>query len=362
MQEKPAMMKSTQHIDDKAIETFIGIDLGCTYSHVCVLDREGEAIDVGRIRTTPEALRNRFGAMPRARVVIESGPVSRFVDMELRTLGHQVLVANPRKVKAIFGNEKKCDKVDAEMLARLGRVDPKLLSPVRHRSEHAQAGLRLVRARDVAVRMRTAQINVVRGICKAAGTKLIACETSRFAEMAMDSVPGEMLAELEPLLHLIEQTSETIAIYDAQLKARADELAPVARRLTTIPGVGLLTAVAFALTVDDPQRFSSSRDVGAYFGLRPRRDQSGDTDKQLPISKCGDRQVRRLLVQCAQHILRKNSKLDSDLRRWGIRVAGESKNGRKRAVVAVARKLAVLMHRLWVTGTDYVPNHQRKEA
>jgi transposase len=336
-------------------EAYIGLDLGGIRCHFCELDADGDVVEEGTVRSTEAALSKRFGPMARARIVIESGPSSRWIDELLKSLGHDVIVANPRKVKAIFGNENKCDKVDAEMLARLGRTDPKLLSPVTHRSQNAQAGLRLVRSRDIVVRNRSMQINTVRGQCKAAGVLLPPMDSACFAKRAKLLLPENLLPELEPLLDSIGQLSEVVARYDRMLQERADELAPAARKLTQVPGVGLLTAVTFVLTIDDAKRFENSRKVASYLGLRPGRDQSCGPDKELPITKCGDRRMRYLLVQCANVILKKNG-ADTELRRWGLQLAGTGKNAKKRAVVAVARKLAVLLHRLWVTGRDYDPN------
>lgn len=355
------MTKDTSKGQTVAIEQYIGIDLGDSYSQVCVLDCEGDVLARTELRTDSVIFEKWFKGMPHSRIVIEVGSSSRFIEAVLSGLGHEVLVANSHKLALIYGAVDKCDEKDAEKLARLGRVDPKLLSPVQHRSEPAQKGLRLVKARDRAVRCRTSLINMMRGMCKADGHKLPNCDADYFHTKIAKALPDSLKAELGPTLELIEKTTETILYYDKELSKRADELAPGARKLATIPGVGLLTAVSFFLTVDDPKRFASSRQVGAYFGLVPKRDQSGKQDKALPITKRGDKYVRRLLVQCAQHVLRENSP-DSELKRWGLVIAAKSKNAKKRAVIAVARKLAVLMHRLWVTGQAYDPNFEENKA
>jgi transposase len=169
-------------------------------------------------------------------------------------------------------------------------------------------------------------------------------------------LPSELAGACQPLLAGLESLTAQIKECDQRLEELADKIAPVARLLTTIPGVGLLTALTFVLTVEDPSRFGSSRTLGAYLGLRPRRDQSGQTDKALPISKCGDPYLRQLLVQCAHRILSVRMP-ESELRTWGLKLAGRGKAGKGRAVIAVARKLAVLMHRIWVTGEPWDPCH-----
>lgn len=341
----------------------IGVDIGDRYSHLCVLDAEGEVVDEGRIATTREGFTRRFTAMERARVVIETGTHSRWIEEELVTAGHQVIVANARELPKISQNIRKSDRNDAELLARLGRSDPKLLSPVSHRSAGAQQGLSLVRARAALVKTRTTLVNCVRGLVKSVGGRMPKCDADDF-HLHQDKLPLGLHDAVAPLVEQIAHLTKAIAGYDATLKARMDELAPGARNLTTIPGVGVLSAVAFVLTIDDPARFPKSRTVGAYLGLVPRRSQSGNGDPQLRISKAGDAQMRKLLTQCAHVVLHRCTKSESELREWGIRHLGTSALDKRKAVVAVARKLAVLMHRMLVTQKPFDPRHatRQKEA
>lgn len=333
----------------------IGIDLGDRRSRYCVLDESGEVLWEGSVATTPKAMREQFGALHRSRVVIEVGGHSRWASQELAQCGHEVIVANPRNVKLITQSTRKNDRVDARMLARLGRVDPELLSPIRHRSEAAQVDLAVIRAREALVEARTQLINCVRGMVKATGERVSKCASERFSEQAAEQMPPRLRPALAGLLEQIEQLNEAIRGYDCQIAYLAQTRYPETARLEQVDGVGTLTVLTFVLTVEDPGRFSKSRQVGCYLGLRPKQSQSGESDPQLRITKTGDVYLRQLLVNCAHYILGPFG-ADCTLRRWGLQLAARGgKNAKKRAIVAVARKLAVLLHRLWVSGERYEP-------
>jgi transposase len=230
-----------------------------------------------------------------------------------------------------------------------------LLAPVQHRSAQAQAHLMVIRARAGLVRTRTSLINTARGLTKSYGERLRGCSPRNLnAEKARQLSP-ELQAALEPLLAAIESLSERIYEYNQQIGKIARESYPQVARLQQVKGVGTLIALTYMLTLEDPQRFRKSRDVGCYVGLQPGRRNSGQSEPQLHISKEGDAYLRTLLVQGAHHILGPFG-ADSDLRRWGLKLAERGgKNGKKRAVIATARKLAVLLHRLWVSGEAYEP-------
>jgi transposase len=331
----------------------IGCDLGDKTSELCVLHADGRLERPKAIRTTQEGMRA-FFTRPAAHVVIEVGAHSRWVKELLEELGHRVTVANPRRVQLITASDKKSDRNDAELLARLGRADETLLSPVKHRGSEVQADLAVPKARDQLVHTRTALVNHVRGTCKSFGVRLPSCEASTFAKRALPALPKELLPALNPLLQALEGVNSQIAALDETLQQMAQRY-PDVEVVSQPSGVGVLTALVFLLTLEDKTRFQKSRDVGAFVGIVPRKDQSGQTDKQLRITKAGDPLLRRLLVIAANHTLR-NDTPDSDLKRWGLALAQRGgKNARKRAKVAVARKLAVLMHRLWVTGEVYQP-------
>jgi transposase len=348
-----------------AAKTTAGLDLGDNYSHLCLLDTQsGEVIEEGRVRTTPEALRRRFDSEQPLRIAIEVGTHSPWVSRLLEECGHKVLVANARKLHLIYGKGRKTDKLDAENLARLARVDPKLLYPLEHRSEQSQAHLALLHSRETLVRARTQLINHVRGTVKSFGHRLPKCSTQSFHKKVVDGIPEVLRAALEPILETIASLSARIRDYDRKLEALAQEHYPETNLLRQVQGVGTLSALAFVLTVEDPDRFEQSRTVGAYVGLVPGKDQSGDSDPQRRISGEGDEMLRRLLVGSAHYILGPFAR-DSDLRRHGMKIGERGgKNAKKRAVVAVARKLSVVLHHLWVSEEVYDPlyNARRLEG
>ncbi len=344
--------------------TVIGIDLGDKKSLYSVLDiASGEELQSGTIQTTKAGLTLAFGTFAPSRFAIEACGHSRWVSEHLAAMGHEVLVGNTRKVRCIYDTDNKSDARDAEMLARLGRVDPKLLYPIRHRGKDAQRHLSVLKSRDSIVGVRTKLVNHVRSTVKAFGEKLPSCSTDSFHKKVDGKLPKELHAALAPIVELIGQLTAEIRAYDKKIDALCKHY-PEAELLLSIPGVGPITAMAYLLTVEFPDRFEDSRDVPVYFGLTPKRDQSGDTDKQLRITKAGNGFVRRMLVGAAQYILGGKCKQDSELRRWGLRLAERGgKNGKKRAVVAVARKLAVLLHRLWINGMLFDPfPHGEPEA
>ena len=332
------------------------LDIGDKYSYLCLLDTEsGEVIEEGRVRTTPEAFERRFASEQPLRVAIEAGTHSPWASRLLEGCGHEVLVANARKLRLIYSNKHKTDEVDAENLARLARVDPKLLYPLRHRGEESQAHIALIRSRDALVSSRTQLVNHVRGAVKSFGARLPKCPARSFHKRAQEHIPEALLAALAPVLEQIGSLTERIRDYDRRLEAIAKEHYPETELLRQVEGIGPLTALTFVLTVEDPYRFERSRSVGAYLGLVPARDRSGERDPQKHISKEGDELLRRLLVSGAHYILGPFGS-DSDLRRHGGKIASRGgKNAKKRAVVATARKLAVLLHSLWISGEVYEP-------
>jgi transposase len=265
------------------------------------------------------------------------------------------MVANARRIALISRSDTKSDRTDAELLARLGRADPQLLSPVEHRGTEAQADLAVIKARDVLVRCRTRLVNHIRGVVKSFGDRVPSCTAESFARRTPASIPAILKPALAPLYRALRAMEAQIKAHERTVERKLAKKYPEVETVSQPNGVGILTALAFILTVENKARFQKSRMAGAFLGLQPRRSQSGDDDPQLRITKAGDPLVRRLLVNSANHILGPFGK-ESDLRSWGLKLAERGgKNARKRAKVAVARKLAVLMHRLWVTGETYLP-------
>jgi transposase len=333
----------------------IGLDLGDRRHHVCVLDAAGRIVRDGALSNSRSELAGLLASYPGATVAMEAGTHSPWTSRFLTEQGARVIVANPRKLHAISRHERKSDRRDAQMLARLARVDPALLHPIEHGSARAQHDLLGLKLRDALVRTRVNLINAVRFTLKSLGYPVRNPSSESFHKSALQELPADCLAVIQPLLSLLAQISGQIKGMERELVQRSRRDYPITQRLQQIAGVGPLSALAFVLKIGDPARFGRSRDVGAYLGLCPRRDQSGGSEKQLRISKCGDGLLRRLLVSAAHYILGPFGP-PCALRQHGLRLIGQgSAREKKRAVVAVARKLAVLLLCLWKSGTDYEP-------
>lgn len=347
-----AAAQSKWNVDGKLT---IGLDLGDRSSWYCVLDGTGELVHEQKLSTTAKAIKEVIGAMPRSRIALETGTHSPWVSRLLSKLGHEVIVANARNVRLIGESRRKDDRLDARTLARLARIDPQLLAPVKHRSVQAQTHLMVIRARASLVRARTALVNTARGLTKSYGERIRGCNPRNLDAEKVQALSPELQVALAPLLQALASLSERITEYNRQIEEIAKQSYPQTTLLKQVKGVGTLIALTYMLTLEDPYRFRKSRDVGCYAGLQPGRRNSGQSAPQMHISKEGDPYLRTLLVQSAHHILGPFG-VDSDLRRWGLKLAERGgKNGKKRAIVATARKLAVLLHRLWVSGEVYEP-------
>jgi len=335
-------------------EQTVGLDLGDRYSFYCVLTGDGELVEEGRLQSTEAALRKQFTDDARMRIALEAGTHSPWVSRLLAELGHEVIVANPRKIQAITASESKNDRNDAEKLARFAACDPALLSPIEHRSPERQQDLNLIHARSTLVRSRTMLVNALRGLVKSAGGRLGACSTRSFPDKMRASIPAALQPACMPLVEQIDQLNQTIARMDRQVEELGKKY-PEIPLLRTVPGVGPIVAACYVLTLDRPDAIADNRMAGAYLGLRPRQRQSGDSNPQCGISKTGNTCLRSLLVQAAHYILGKFGP-DSALRRWGLGLAASGgTRGKKRAVVAVARKLAVLLHSMWRNRRPFEP-------
>lgn len=330
-----------------------GIDLGDRKSDVCVYS-QGKVLERFQFVMTKEGVRKAFEGKAYTRIALEAGAQSSWVTHALQDLGFDPVVANPRKVKAIFSNERKSDKNDALMLAKLCAADESLLHPIQHRSAVHAAALTVMKARDAAVVGRSRLIHTIRSLGKSMGHRFPGSTAEGFIRHA-GSEPQELSAACTPIFEMLRVFNDVIRAYDAKLDELIENAFPEAKFLLQVKGVGPVTALAFVLTIGDPSRFASGRIAAAYLGLVPRRDQSGSSDKQLGISKTGNNFVRRLLVQCANHILGPLGR-DCDLRRWGLTLAARGgKNARKRTVVAMARKLCVLLFSLWKNAATWQP-------
>lgn len=344
----------------------IGVDMGDKKHTICILDTEGQIQERATVTNTSKAICKYFSKHKPCLIALEAGTHSAWVSRLLEDLGHEVLVGNPRKLRMIWNSDDKCDDKDAEMLARVAQFDKKLLYPIHHKGKKVQNDLAIIKCRDMLVKSRTMQVSHVRGIVKSTGTRISKCSTESFHLRLREEMPKELEAALEPIMKSIEELTKRIRHYDKLIIKKSEKDYNATSQVGQIPGVGPITALAFILTLESAERFKKSRDVGSYLGLVPKRDQSGATDKQLHITKAGDVYLRRLLVGCAQYIIGPLGP-DCDLKRFGLKLSERGgKNAKRRAVVAVARKLAVKMHRLWKTGEIYQPfykeNYKQKKV
>ena len=360
MQKISTMQTSEENILNGQLT--IGLDLGDRFSSYCILDEVGKILREQKLPTTPEEMKQTFGRMVRSRIAMETETHSPWVSRLLTGLGHEVIVAHAQQVRLIVKSRRKDDRLDARTLARLARIDPELLSPVQHRSAEAQLHLTEIRARAGLVSARTALVNAARGLVKSYGERLRKCGTQQFRQEITSGLSTGLREALEPLVREVESLNERIKEYERRIERMAKETYPEVELLKQVKGVGDLIALAYVLTIEDPHRFRKSRDAGCFVGLQPGRRDSGESAPQMHISKEGDEYLRKLLVQGAHYILGPFGE-DSDLRRWGKKLAERGgKNAKKRAVVAVARKLAVLLHRLWVSGEAYEPLRNSQKA
>jgi transposase len=345
-----------------SVQQVAGLDLGDQMTVCSVCDWVGGNEIRFQVPTTREGLTGRFAFSEPMRIAMEVGTHSPWISRLLSEWGHEVIVANAGDVALIHSSRKKNDRVDADRLRELARFNPQLLSPIEHRSEQAQAEMALLRARDTLVRLRATLIASVRGTVKSMGERLPSCDVEAFVRKVAGQIPELLRPALEPLLETIEHLDGQIRQYDRCIRELLKKYEFAASRVSQPKGVGPVTTLAYVLAIEDPARFAKSRTVGAYVGLAPRQHHSGERQPELRITKQGDPLLRRLLVQGAHYILGPFGE-DCDLRRFGERIAAAGgKNAKKRAVVAVARKLAVLLHRLWVSGEKYEPLRQAQRS
>jgi len=335
----------------------LGLDLSDRTFNFCRLT-EGTSPPVeGKRRLTKLDLSEVWALYPADVVVIEAGTPSSWVADHLVSLGARVIVADPRKLRAVTADVRKSDLRDARMLARLGLADEDLVAPTYVRSVAHRRWMALLKARDQLVRVRTATILEVRSQVKVAGGRLPPCTTKGF-ERCQALLPADLAPLLGPSFDVIRSVNVAISQLDDQIEA-AGKADPDVQRLRRVHGVGPITALAFVAVVGDPTRFARTRDVGAYLGMVPGRSQSGDDDPQMRITKAGCGFLRRLLVQCAQFLIGPFAK-DCTLRRKGLALVERMgpKLGRRKAVIAIARKLAVVLLSLWKRQTDWQPLHR----
>ena len=350
------------HLTAQRSPVTIGLDVGDRMTHFCVLGPDDEVVARGKFATTSGELCSALKRWRDALVVLEAGSQSPWMSRALESDGYQVHVADPRRVELLSKDPRKSDRRDAELLARLGRLGPTLIGQIFHRGKQAQADLSIVRSRDLVVRLRASTVQQIRGLSKAFGCRLPTSSTRAFANKVRELVPAVLLPAVNPLLDLLDVLSSVIQGFERQLAEVAQQRYPEADRLQQVDGIGPIASVAFVLSVEDPTRFASSRRVGSWLGLCPRSQASGDKDPDLPITKAGDRYLRRILVQCAHCLLSRGK--DCDLKRFGERLLkrGGGSGARRKVITAIARKLAVLLHALLRSGADYDPDYLLKRV
>lgn len=355
---------SSRRLEDLIPRITVGIDLGDASNQICVMNQIGVITEEYKTHNTREAFNLLGKKYPQARFVMEVGSHSPWISEQLRAMHCEVFVGNARKLKAISTHERKCDELDARTLAKIGRMDTRLLYPIQHVSQDARKDRLVISSRENLVNTRKRLIQSVRGSVKSFGERIESTSADCFPKKARKSLAHEadILAAFEPTLKSIEQLNESIKVLDSKIDELSAEKYPATKILRQISGVGPITSIAFILAIEDPDRIVGTRDIAAYFGLVPRRDQSGNVDKQLGISKTGNPYIRKLLVQCAQHLMGEKGP-DCDLKRFGLRRAGQggdgtkkaAKGAKKKAIVAVARKLAVILLSLWRSESEYDP-------
>ena len=329
---------------------YCGIDLASKASAICVMDEQQGLLFERVCPTDEDGFRQVLRGYGRLRCVLEASPLSEWVADILEALGHEVIVIDPRKAKAVICNKKKTDKLDARNLARMAATG--WYTEVHRKSADARLLRSHLIARKGLVDMQRQQNNRIRGLLRAHGMVLGKVSSGEFERRVYEQLerrcPG-LLPAIRPLLESWSSLRRSIAELSKQIKhlARQDR---VCRLLMTAPGVGPLVSSAYIATIDDPGRFRRGEQVAAYLGLVPSVTQSGETEYCGRITKEGDALLRWLLVEAA-HVLLTRSRADCVLKRWGKRL--ERRKGAAKAKVAVARKLAMILHRMWLTNTPF---------
>jgi len=332
--------------------TYCGIDLASQASAVCVLNEQGGILREQMVATEEGDLQTALDGLGRLRCVVEAAPLAEWVAQMLEELGHEVIVIDPRRAKAVIQTKNKTDKLDARNLAKLAQTG--WYTAVHRKSPAARLQRTHLQARQGLVTTAKAQASRIRGLLRAHGIKVGKVSAGQFVARVHTLIAqhapvlGPILAPLVTIYQHAQQAAKTLE-QTVQRHAQQD---PVCQRLMQVPGVGPLVASTYVATLDDPTRFPKSTQVAAYLGLVPRVYQSGETNYHGRISKEGDKLLRWLLVEAA-NVLLTRTKRSCALKRWGQKLA--KKRGQGKANVAVARKLAILLHRLWRTEADFTP-------
>jgi transposase len=335
---------------ERTVEHFVGLDVAVRETSICIVDNTGKAVKEIRVTTEPEVIAAALAGFTPKRVGLEAGPLSQWLYAQLATTGVPVVCVETRHMKAALSAQiNKTDRNDARGIAQMMRVG--LYKPVHVKTLASQERRLLLTSRKLLQAKLFDLENEIRGTFKNFGLKVGLVRPGRFEARIRELLDGRdgLTAIILPLLVVHATMLQQLAVLHKRLldTVRAD---PLCRRLMTVPGVGPVIALTFQATVDVPSRFRHSRSIGAHFGLTPKRYASGETNYSGRVSKCGDAMVRVALYEGAQALLC-CTKRWSRLKAWGMAIA--RRRGMRRAIVAVARKLAVIMHRLWLDGTTF---------
>jgi transposase len=338
---------------------YVGLDVSLKQTSICVVDQAGSVVREGVVDSDPELI----GAFVRSkapgalRIGLETGPTTTWLWTELKRLGLPVICIDARHAKAVLKMQiNKSDRNDAAGIARIMQTG--WFKEVRVKNIDSHLIKALLVSRALLVKIKRDLENQIRGLLKNLGLIIGRAKFNVFAVRAEELIEDrpELEAVIKPLLAARKVIEGQVADLDRKVLKLARHDVQV-RRLMTVPGIGPVTALCFKATIDDPTRFKRSRSVGAYVGLTTRRHASGEVDWSGRISKCGDAMLRMYLFEAAGVLLTRVPKW-SALKAWGIRLA--KRNGLRKAKVAVARKLAVILHRMWIDETEF--NWSKKEA
>ena len=334
------------------MEHYAGLDVSLELTSVCIVDERGTIVRETKVPSEPEDLARYFGALehPITRIALEAGPLSQWIHAGLTAAGFETVLLETRHVKAILSAMTvKTDRRDARGIAQLLRTG--WFKPVHAKSVSAQEVRALLTARKL-IQAKLLDLECsVRGVLRGFGLKVGPISRGRFEMRIRELVAGQATLEIVIDAMLAARASletEFKRLHRALLRIVRDD--PVCRQLMSVPDVGAVVAITFKSGVDDPSRFKHSRDVGPHFGLAPKKHQSGELDVTGSISKRGDRMVRTALYEAASVMLTRTVRFSS-LKAWAMAVA--RRRGTKKARVALARKLGVILHRMWVDGTDF---------
>ena len=348
--------------------TTIGIDVSDGTSRICMMTKvngERRVIEEKTVKTSKAGFREYLADKDRSvPIAFETGTHCRWMrDLMAGELGFRVYVANPGKLPTITKSNTKNDRNDARELARLLLADPEMLHPVELRGEAYQTMIRYAKARDAAMGARTKFTNMIRGFAKAMGERIEDCEPEKFVELNRSEWPTELRNIVLPLVKVLKETNAAIRRYEKMMRnlAKRPEFKDKVERVQEVYGVGdIIGSVFVAVIGGDVSKFTKARDVGPLLGFTPKQDQSGTVDKQLHATKAGDKLMRRLLVEGANVVLKRNSR-DTDLKLRGLRISLRGgKIAKAKAKIAVARGLAVTMTALLMKpDMEYVPLSDR---